>query len=193
MPFWTELNRIELIMPKMNGHSKIDMELYNVSFFECSLYMWSFSFWSFLLPVQNSFWSGLPLWSCSNVVNCFFLCVSSPFGFISLFLKQQNKLVCKVLFINHYMCFFVCFFLVYRPSPRYHAVFTDGMGTDAAPQISCSGDERPSQEKPFLAPVLANDRVTALDHFQDVRLVRLDISGSDIKWVDGIWSLWHPV
>ena len=38
-----------------------------------------------------------------------------------------------------------------------------------------------SQERPFMARLLSNSRVTAEDHWQDVRLIRLDITGSGIK------------
>ena len=35
---------------------------------------------------------------------------------------------------------------------------------------------------PFPAQLISNNRVTAPDHFQDVRLIRLDITGSDIRY-----------
>ena len=38
-----------------------------------------------------------------------------------------------------------------------------------------------SQEKPFLAKLISNKRVTADDHWQDVRLIKLDIEDSGIK------------
>ena len=69
-----------------------------------------------------------------------------------------------------------------RPPPRYQVIFTDNKDTVERITPVSSGTEQPTQFKPFLAPLLANHRVTALDHFQDVRLVQLDISSSCIKW-----------
>ncbi|KAL8625897.1 hypothetical protein ACOMHN_012489 [Nucella lapillus] len=71
-----------------------------------------------------------------------------------------------------------------RPASRYRAVFTNEAKTEEANPPPC-GDEKPSQGRPFLAPLIANDRVTAPDHFQDVRLVRLDVSGSNIEYAPG--------
>ncbi|KAM4697047.1 NADPH-dependent diflavin oxidoreductase 1 [Rhinophrynus dorsalis] len=43
----------------------------------------------------------------------------------------------------------------------------------------------PTELHPFLAPLLSNQRVTAEDHFQDVRLVEFDITGSGIDFSPG--------
>ncbi|KAK3605906.1 hypothetical protein CHS0354_017812 [Potamilus streckersoni] len=43
----------------------------------------------------------------------------------------------------------------------------------------------PDQGNSFYARLISNERVTASDHFQDVRLVRLDISGSNIRYSPG--------
>lgn len=39
----------------------------------------------------------------------------------------------------------------------------------------------PSELQPFLAPMVSNQRVTGPSHFQDVRLIEFDISGSGIR------------
>ena len=39
----------------------------------------------------------------------------------------------------------------------------------------------PSELQPFLAPMVSNQRVTGPSHFQDVRLIEVDISGSGIR------------
>lgn len=41
----------------------------------------------------------------------------------------------------------------------------------------------PSFSSPLHAPLLSNDRVTAVDHWQDVRLIRLDTTNSGIRCV----------
>uniref|UniRef100_A0A8C5WM58 NADPH-dependent diflavin oxidoreductase 1 n=1 Tax=Leptobrachium leishanense TaxID=445787 RepID=A0A8C5WM58_9ANUR len=43
----------------------------------------------------------------------------------------------------------------------------------------------PTELNPFLAPVLSNQRVTAEDHFQDVRLMEFDVAGSGIRFSPG--------
>ncbi|XP_008052870.2 NADPH-dependent diflavin oxidoreductase 1, partial [Carlito syrichta] len=57
-------------------------------------------------------------------------------------------------------------------------------GTGSKGQSSSPGSqELPSESQPFLAPMLANQRVTSPSHFQDVRLIEFDITGSGI-WLD---------
>nr|KAF6280318.1 NADPH dependent diflavin oxidoreductase 1 [Pipistrellus kuhlii] len=43
----------------------------------------------------------------------------------------------------------------------------------------------PSERRPFLAPMVTNQRVTGPSHFQDVRLIEFDISDSGISFVAG--------
>ncbi|XP_045702066.1 NADPH-dependent diflavin oxidoreductase 1 isoform X1 [Phyllostomus hastatus] len=50
----------------------------------------------------------------------------------------------------------------------------------------------PSELQPFLAPVVANQRVTGPSHFQDVRLIEFDIAGSGISFVAGDVVLIQP-
>lgn len=39
----------------------------------------------------------------------------------------------------------------------------------------------PSEQQPFLAPMVTNQRVTSPSHFQDVRLIEFDITGSGLR------------
>lgn len=39
----------------------------------------------------------------------------------------------------------------------------------------------PSERQPFLAPMVTNERVTGPSHFQDVRLIEFDITGSGLR------------
>ncbi|XP_069333244.1 NADPH-dependent diflavin oxidoreductase 1 isoform X3 [Eulemur rufifrons] len=50
----------------------------------------------------------------------------------------------------------------------------------------------PSELQPFLAPVVANQRVTGPSHFQDVRLIDFDITGSGISFAAGDVVLIQP-
>ncbi|XP_048202619.1 NADPH-dependent diflavin oxidoreductase 1 isoform X2 [Perognathus longimembris pacificus] len=50
----------------------------------------------------------------------------------------------------------------------------------------------PSESQPFLAPMVANQRVTGPSHFQDVRLIEFDITGSRISFSAGDVVLIQP-
>ncbi|XP_032117622.1 NADPH-dependent diflavin oxidoreductase 1 isoform X2 [Sapajus apella] len=52
--------------------------------------------------------------------------------------------------------------------------------------------EPPSELHPFLAPMISNQRVTGPSHFQDVRLIEFDISGSAISFAAGDVVLIQP-
>ncbi|KAM5298752.1 NADPH-dependent diflavin oxidoreductase 1 isoform 2-T2 [Ctenodactylus gundi] len=45
--------------------------------------------------------------------------------------------------------------------------------------------QHPSESQPFLAPMVTNQRVTGPSHFQDVRLIEFDTTGSGISFVAG--------
>ncbi|KAL5011405.1 hypothetical protein ScPMuIL_009956 [Solemya velum] len=55
----------------------------------------------------------------------------------------------------------------------------------AKPVVELTNSKESSQSNPFHAKLLSNDRVTAPDHFQDVRLLKLDISMSGISYAPG--------
>ncbi|XP_038126632.1 NADPH-dependent diflavin oxidoreductase 1 [Cyprinodon tularosa] len=50
----------------------------------------------------------------------------------------------------------------------------------------------PSESRPFQARMLFNRRVTEPSHFQDVRLIEFDISGSNIDFAAGDVVMMHP-
>ncbi|XP_057404448.1 NADPH-dependent diflavin oxidoreductase 1 isoform X7 [Balaenoptera acutorostrata] len=50
----------------------------------------------------------------------------------------------------------------------------------------------PSELQPFLAPMVTNQRVTGPSHFQDVRLIEFDITGSGVSFVAGDVVLIQP-
>lgn len=53
------------------------------------------------------------------------------------------------------------------------------------PPPTRDGQHPPSQEHPFFAQMISNKRVTEESHFQDVRLVEFDITGSGIQYTAG--------
>lgn len=75
-----------------------------------------------------------------------------------------------------------------RPPSRYRVEFTE----DNTGAWSPDGLPTWHYQKPFPARLISNDRVTAPDHWQDVRLVRLDITGSDISYSPGDVAMVAP-
>lgn len=75
-------------------------------------------------------------------------------------------------------------FLLHRLPSRYELHFLD----DVTNGLSLEPPDRdtplsapPSQLHPFLARMVSNQRVTHSSHFQDVRLIDFDITGSQIQ------------
>ena len=72
------------------------------------------------------------------------------------------------------------------PPPKYKTVILNkephlqSTSPQTSPPQPLAGTT-PTSLCPYHAKLLSNDRVTAADHFQDVRLIKLDIAGSNIK------------
>ncbi|XP_077986666.1 NADPH-dependent diflavin oxidoreductase 1-like [Glandiceps talaboti] len=75
------------------------------------------------------------------------------------------------------------------PPSKYEVEFMTSANGDVAMETSSSSQAPesilPCQQHPFYAKVISNNRVTAEDHWQDVRLVKLDITGSSIRYSPG--------
>ncbi|KAK2144296.1 hypothetical protein LSH36_770g01014 [Paralvinella palmiformis] len=72
-----------------------------------------------------------------------------------------------------------------KPSPRYTVKSVKSDGTPVDRQTAVTTSEPPSETQPFYARLLLNDRVTSPDHWQDVRLLKFDISGANIRYNPG--------
>ena len=73
--------------------------------------------------------------------------------------------------------------LFHRLYPKYRISLEDGYvitGETNSRQRSTSKNI-PTSASPFPARLISNNRVTEANHFQDVRLIRLDIGGANIK------------
>ncbi|XP_060075964.1 NADPH-dependent diflavin oxidoreductase 1-like [Ylistrum balloti] len=82
-----------------------------------------------------------------------------------------------------------------RPPPRYKVIYSDDSSKVkdlSGFRLGSHGNSDYSQSNPFYARLISNDRVTSEDHFQDVRLVRLDIQGSNICFSPGYVALLAP-
>ena len=90
-----------------------------------------------------------------------------------------------------YVCIFMTIeFSCFRPPSRYVVEYVSS--NEVTPhQQNGPGPGNHSGEsstptwfpfKPFPAQLISNERVTAGDHFQDTRLIRLDITGSNIRY-----------
>ncbi|XP_004454061.2 NADPH-dependent diflavin oxidoreductase 1 isoform X1 [Dasypus novemcinctus] len=60
------------------------------------------------------------------------------------------------------------------------------------PQARVGSQGPPSELRPFLAPVVSNQRVTGSSHFQDVRLIEFDIAGSGVNFTAGDLAMIQP-
>ncbi|KAL2100070.1 hypothetical protein ACEWY4_004464 [Coilia grayii] len=77
--------------------------------------------------------------------------------------------------------------------PRYTFQFLDNILEQSGSRVlaqEASGP--PSSARPFLARVVSNRRVTSLTHFQDVRQIEFDISGSNIEFTAGDVVMMRP-
>jgi len=79
------------------------------------------------------------------------------------------------------------------PPPKYKMTWVeDGDKVSKEKEVEKGNPGEYSQSYPFYSPVLSCARQTPEDHFQDVRLVRLDISNSGLKYKPGDVALVQP-
>ncbi|XP_071820437.1 NADPH-dependent diflavin oxidoreductase 1-like isoform X2 [Apostichopus japonicus] len=74
------------------------------------------------------------------------------------------------------------------PSSRYKACLlptNDSVVPNGTSGQQNGGHTASSSDGPFYASIISNERVTAPDHFQDVRLIKFDIKASNIKYSPG--------
>ncbi|XP_076867747.1 NADPH-dependent diflavin oxidoreductase 1 [Brachyhypopomus gauderio] len=77
--------------------------------------------------------------------------------------------------------------------PRYVFHFVDDITEKLVEQpLPPDSHAPPSSAHPFPARVLSNQRVTDPSHFQDVRLIEFDITGSNIQYVAGDVMMMRP-
>ncbi|XP_048772680.2 NADPH-dependent diflavin oxidoreductase 1-like [Ostrea edulis] len=74
-----------------------------------------------------------------------------------------------------------------KPPPRYRVVQfgPDVNGVSPVSPPVSNGISQYNRNQPFPASLISNQRVTADDHWQDVRLIRLGIQDSGIKYTPG--------
>ena len=147
------------------------MSRYNItlhSFIKvCYINDWS----SFISPASNWLLYISKLFQLCFLVHCLWRSLG-PF-IVTICTKITKKT--KTIIIP-----FSCLF---RPGPRYTVKYVNSDVTSVDRRTTEPTTEPPSETKPFYSRLLLNDRVTAPDHWQDVRLLKFDISGSNIKWV----------
>ena len=114
------------------------------------------------------------------------------------------------LFNTNFSSYFLCLsHLHFSPPSRYNAQYLDQstLNNHQDSSITSIGEtqnakEQPSRACPFYARLVSNERVTASDHFQDVRLVQFDIADSGIWYVrilfvsffsEGVWFFAYAI
>ncbi|XP_063065983.1 NADPH-dependent diflavin oxidoreductase 1 [Engraulis encrasicolus] len=77
--------------------------------------------------------------------------------------------------------------------PRFTFHFLDDNTDQSGTRVPAQeASVPPSSARPFLARVLSNQRVTSSNHFQDVRHIEFDISGSNIEFSAGDVVMMRP-
>ncbi|XP_022327985.2 NADPH-dependent diflavin oxidoreductase 1-like [Crassostrea virginica] len=73
-----------------------------------------------------------------------------------------------------------------KPPPRFKVAFNPAEDrVNTVPTSVSNGISQYTGDHPFHASLISNERLTSDDHWQDVRLIRLDIEGSGIKYNPG--------
>nr|XP_046230937.1 NADPH-dependent diflavin oxidoreductase 1 [Scatophagus argus] len=77
--------------------------------------------------------------------------------------------------------------------PTYTFHFLDNVNVNADDRLRIPTEPSvPSQSCPFPSRLVSNSRVTDVSHFQDVRLIEFDITGSNIVFAAGDVVMMHP-
>ncbi|KAG8010965.1 NADPH-dependent diflavin oxidoreductase 1 [Nibea albiflora] len=77
--------------------------------------------------------------------------------------------------------------------PTYTFHFLDGVKEKTDNRLSIPTEHPvPSQSHPFPCRLVSNRRMTDVSHFQDVRLIEFDITGSNIEFAAGDVVMMHP-
>uniref|UniRef100_A0A3Q3X0Y2 NADPH-dependent diflavin oxidoreductase 1 n=1 Tax=Mola mola TaxID=94237 RepID=A0A3Q3X0Y2_MOLML len=76
--------------------------------------------------------------------------------------------------------------------PTYIFHFLDSIKEITDQRRIDTGQTVPSHSHPFLSRLVSNRRVTEASHFQDVRLIEFDITGSNIEFAAGDVVMMHP-
>ena len=73
--------------------------------------------------------------------------------------------------------------LFHRLPPKYRISLEVGdvITAETNSRLRSASQNIPTSASPFPARLISNYRVTEANHFQDVRLIRLDIGGANIK------------
>ncbi|KAI3361997.1 hypothetical protein L3Q82_012200, partial [Scortum barcoo] len=77
-------------------------------------------------------------------------------------------------------------------SPTYIFHFLDDVKEETDNRLRIPTDTVPSQSHPFPSRLVFNRRVTEVLHFQDVRHIEFDITGSNIEFTAGDVVMMHP-
>uniref|UniRef100_A0AAX7SEI4 NADPH-dependent diflavin oxidoreductase 1 n=1 Tax=Astatotilapia calliptera TaxID=8154 RepID=A0AAX7SEI4_ASTCA len=110
-------------------------------------------------------------------------CVLLPVGLTSVNMNMAEGLLRVCLF---------CLFCDRLP-PTYTFHFLDDMQEKEEVQLRIPMDQTvPSQSHPFPARMVFNRRVTEPSHFQDVRHIELDVTGSNIEFAAGDVVMMRP-
>ncbi|XP_015765584.1 PREDICTED: NADPH-dependent diflavin oxidoreductase 1-like [Acropora digitifera] len=122
------------------------------------------------------------------IICLYLLVVQYYFKTEILIFQRGTDVKKKALFIFH----------LYRPPSRYKVKFVDsncsanGLFGSSNVETHDKPNPAPCKRHPFYAKLISNHRMTAADHWQDVRLVQLDIKGSGMSHSAGDVMMVQP-
>lgn len=134
---------------------------------------WLELFWEKVVSLYPSLADVTPLREDEQWVPIWFLCVAH---FDWKIVSFKSSLLTTVWILH------MCCSLWGRLPPTYTFHFLDDVEekTEDRPRITMEQTVS-SQSNPFPAAMVSNRRVTELSHYQDVRLIEFDITGSNIE------------
>lgn len=102
--------------------------------------------------------------------------------------RRAVSIRCLLLWGGRVFGLKVCSVFSGRLPPTYTFHFLDDVAEKTEEPRAPTEQGAPAQPHPFPARMVFNRRVTEPSHFQDVRHIEFDISGSDVECVTAAWS-----
>jgi len=98
------------------------------------------------------------------------ICCSLPPKYTVIFIDKEHETFSGIIENGHSMC-------------RLDPTLRSELGMTQTSELDMIDHSKPSmiqwsERQPYLSTVTGNERVTAADHWQDVRLLTFDITGS---------------
>jgi len=109
-------------------------------------------------------------WEPYSIFTVIMICCSLPPKYTVIFIDKEHETFSGIIENGHSMC-------------RLDPTLPSELGMTQTSELDMIDHSKPSmiqwsERQPYLSTVTGNERVTAADHWQDVRLLTFDITGS---------------